>query len=83
MDIYNTVVVKTSKEVAEALSFLISASGEYKFPQIMETITDQRNLIEECLLKSSSIENLTDKIASKFDIKKVFVIKLLCTLGSE
>lgn len=60
----------SSKEVAEALSFLISASGEYKFPQIMETITDQRNLIEECLLKSSSIENLTDKIASKFDIKK-------------
>lgn len=60
----------SSKEVADALKFLISASSEYKFPQIMESITNQRNLIEECLLKSSSIENLIDKIALDFEIKK-------------
>ena len=59
-----------SKEVNEALSFLIATSGEYKFPQIMESITVQRNLIEACLSKYESVEKLSDKIALDFGVNK-------------
>ena len=60
----------SSEEVNMALSFLIATSGEYKFPQIMETITVQRNLIEECLSKYESVEKLSDKIALDFGVDK-------------
>ena len=60
----------SNEEVSKAMKFLINASGEYKFPQIMESITTQRNLIEDCLSKHLSLENLIEKLALDFDVDK-------------
>ena len=57
-------------EVSEALNFLTANSSEKAFPDILESITTQRNMIEECLSKHSSNESLVSKIADKFGLEK-------------
>ena len=61
---------KLDKETSDALRILIEQSGEYRFPQVMETITGQRNWIEDCLVKHSSFDQLIEKIASNLGVDK-------------
>lgn len=57
-----------NKEISEALAFLTSSSNEFMFPKIMESITAQRNMIEDCLQKYSSTEKLIEKIAENLSV---------------
>lgn len=57
-----------SDKISAALSFLTASSNEFMFPKIMESITNQRNMIEDCLQKYSSADSLIEKIAENLDI---------------
>lgn len=52
-----------SEKANEALKFLIENAGEYKFPLIMQSIADKRNLVEAYLNKYQSVEGLINKVA--------------------
>lgn len=53
---------------AAALSWLTAATSEFKFPEIMRSISDNRNLIEDYLRKYGSLENLIEQISSSVGI---------------
>jgi len=59
-----------NNEVLQAVDFLTAESNEKNFPEILESITLQRNMIEECLSGYSSVANLIEKIADNFGVKK-------------
>ncbi len=59
-----------SRDVSEALTYLTTVSNEYMFPQIMESITNQRNMIEDCLQKYSSIDEMIEKTAESLNIEQ-------------
>ncbi|MBR1948282.1 MAG: double-strand break repair helicase AddA [Alphaproteobacteria bacterium] len=61
---------ESEKEIVDALTFLTSVSGEYKFPKVMESITLQRNMIEDALERNMSKEELIDKISLSLNIEK-------------
>jgi len=47
-----------SKEVSDALAYLTAMAGEFKFPQIMNSVTEKRNMIEEYLQKFVNIDEM-------------------------
>ena len=51
------------EKAKDALNFLIENAGEYKFPLIMQSIADKRNLVEAYLNKYKSVEGLIDEVA--------------------
>lgn len=55
-------------QTADALSFLTAEAGESKFPEIMQDITTNRNLIDETLKIHKTLPNLLEAIAKKLDI---------------
>lgn len=60
----------TDDKIVKALNYLTSNSNERDFPSIMESITEQRNLIEDCLSKYASADELIDKTATSFGFEK-------------
>lgn len=50
------------KKAAESLAFLTAAAGEYKFPLIMQAVTENRNMIEAYLQKFGSVENIINNV---------------------
>ncbi len=61
---------KSSEKSSRALAFLTSTVSEFKFPLILQSITENRNLLEKTIKKYSSIEEFLDNICEKLNIKK-------------
>ncbi len=57
-----------SGAAGEALAFLTTTASEYKFPNIMKSITEQRNTFEEYLQKYCSLDDLIAAAASVLNI---------------
>ena len=58
-----------SKEAKSALAFLTTETSEYKFPQIMKSITDECNLFETYLQKHLSVTAMVETAAKLLNIK--------------
>lgn len=57
-----------SPVATEALSWLTAATSEFKFPEIMRSISDNRNMLEEYLSKYGSLDALIEQIAAKLKL---------------
>jgi len=58
-----------SSKTGEALAFLIAESGELKFPDVMKSITDRRNWLDEVLQKYDTIDDMISNVADVLGVK--------------
>ena len=57
-----------SPKAGEALSWLTAEVSEFKFPDIMRSISDKRNLFEDYLTRQGSLDALISQTAAKLQL---------------
>lgn len=57
-----------NEKIVDALRFFTQNVSEFVFPEIMSTITENRNLLDECLRKNESLDVLLQRTAKKLGI---------------